>query len=45
MDFNIITPMAVTDAELTASNIPEDDHPVWAEGATYALGDRVISLT
>lgn len=45
MDFNIIAPMAVTDAELTASNIPEDDHPEWAVGTTYAKGDKVISLT
>ena len=45
MDFNIIAPMAVTDTELTASNIPEDDHPEWAAGTTYAKGDLVISLT
>lgn len=43
MDFNIITPMAVTDAELTASNIPEDDHPEWATGTAYGQGDKVIS--
>ncbi|WP_323781927.1 hypothetical protein [Leisingera sp.] len=43
MDFNIISPMAVTDAELTASNIPEDDHPEWDAGTTYAAGDKVIS--
>ncbi len=45
MDFNIIAPMAVTDTELTASNIPEDDHPEWAAGTTYAKGELVISLT
>lgn len=33
MDFNIISPMVVTDTELTASNIPEDDAPEW-DGAT-----------
>lgn len=43
MDFNIIVPMAVTDAELTASNIPEDDHPEWAAPTTYGLGAKVIS--
>lgn len=45
MDFNIITPMAVTDAELTASNIAEDDHPNWSAGATFEQGDKVISTT
>lgn len=43
MDFNIIVPMAVTDAELTASNIPEDDYAEWAAPTNYNLGDKVIS--
>lgn len=43
MDFNVIAPMAVTDAELSGSNIPEDDHAEWDSGTAYALGDRVIS--
>lgn len=43
MDFNIITPMSVTDAELTASNIAEDDHPEWVVESSYGLGDQVIS--
>jgi len=42
-DFLVIRPQAVTDAVLTASNAPEDDHPAWDAEATYALGDRVIS--
>ncbi len=43
MDFNIISPMQVTDVELVASNIAEDDHPDWGAGTTYAAGDKVIS--
>ncbi|OIQ32301.1 MAG: hypothetical protein BM562_05380 [Alphaproteobacteria bacterium MedPE-SWcel] len=43
MDFNIIAPMPVTEAELVASNIAEDDHPVWAAATSYGTGDRVIS--
>ncbi|UWQ29919.1 hypothetical protein [Leisingera sp. M523] len=45
MDFNIISPMPVTDAELVDSNIPEDDYPAWDAGATYAVEDMVISAT
>lgn len=43
MDFNMIAPMPVGDAELVASNIAEEDHPEWAAGTAYAKGDRVIS--
>lgn len=43
MDFNIIAPMAVTDAELVASNIAEDDHVAWGAVENYARGERVIS--
>ena len=39
-----IAPLVVSDANLTSSNIPENDHPQWSSLATYALGDRVISL-
>lgn len=45
MDFNIVSPMAVTEVELVSSNIAEDDHPVWDSQATYSLGSRAISLT
>ena len=44
MDFNIIAPMAVTDTELTASNIPEDDHPVWAAGVWSLPGSERASI-
>ena len=43
MFFNIISPMAVTDAELTASNIPEDDYPEWDGVTTFAASVKVIS--
>jgi len=43
MDFNIIAPMAITEAELVASSIPETDHPQWEAEATYGRGARVIS--
>jgi hypothetical protein len=38
----IIRPTKITDANLTSSSVPETDHPAWASGATYALGDKVI---
>ena len=45
MDFNIIAPMAITEAELLTSNIAEDDHPVWDAATSYDLGEMVISTT
>ncbi|MCZ0963894.1 hypothetical protein [Paracoccus benzoatiresistens] len=38
----IIEPFAVTDAMMTASNVPENDHPAWSVGTTYAAKARVI---
>lgn len=38
----VIRPVIVTGAVLAASSVAEDDHPEWAAGTTYALGDRVI---
>lgn len=40
----LITPIDVTDAKLTASNILEDDYAEWDGATTYAAGDFVISL-
>lgn len=37
----IVRPMPVTDAVLTASNVPETDHTLWASGTTYAQGAKV----
>jgi hypothetical protein len=38
----IVRPLAVTDAMLVSSTVPETDHAAWNSGTTYALGDRVI---
>lgn len=38
----LISPMNVTEAELTASNVLENDYSVWLIATTYASGDRVI---
>lgn len=38
----IIAPLTMTDAQLTSSNVTEDDHAEWAAGTTYPDGDRVI---
>jgi len=38
----ITRPIAITDAVLFESNIPETDHPEWLSGSTYGLGARVI---
>lgn len=32
-------------ATLTASNVLENEYPIWAAGTTYAVGDRVIVLS
>ena len=42
MTASMVVPIKVNDAVLTASNIPEDDYPVWVNGATYTLGARAI---
>ena len=38
----LIRPTTLTDAMLTSSTAPENDHPVWASGTAYALGAKVI---
>jgi len=38
----VVEPITVTDAIITASNIVENDAPVYAGGTTYNLGDEVI---
>ena len=38
----ITVPVAITDAMVTATDVPEADYAAWAGGTTYALGDRVI---
>lgn len=39
---NIIEPVRITPAMLVSSNVPEDDHPAWAAGTSYANAARVI---
>jgi hypothetical protein len=39
----LLQPIAVTDAVLTASSVPETDYAAWAAGTTYAAGARVIA--
>jgi hypothetical protein len=38
----MLLPVAMTDAALASSTVPEADNPVWAAGVTYPLGGRVI---
>lgn len=37
----MIEPITVTPGMLTSSTVPENDHPAWAVGTTYAQGARV----
>ncbi|WP_210526390.1 hypothetical protein [Rubellimicrobium arenae] len=39
----VLQPITVTEAVLTASNIPETDYATWASGTTYAAGARVVA--
>lgn len=39
----VIKSLAVTDATLVATSVPEADHAAYNAGTTYALADRVIS--
>lgn len=38
----ITVPVAITDAMVTTTDVPEADYAAWAGGTTYALGDRCI---
>ena len=40
----MIEPLGVTDATLIATNLTEDDAPIWDVGVTYAVNDPVISI-
>lgn len=42
MTLKVIRPVALTDAMLIDTTVPESEHPTWASGTTYALGDRVM---
>ena len=38
----VIKSVVTTDAILTSSNIPEDEHPVWVSSTSYTALDKVI---
>lgn len=38
----IIEPYPITPAMMVASNVPENDHPAWSVGTTYAAKARVM---
>jgi hypothetical protein len=40
----VITPIAITNSNLTASNVTEDDYPEWDSGTTYDAEDTVIVI-
>lgn len=41
----VIKPETITDAQLIFSSVPENDHPEWLVGPTYAAADRVMVLS
>jgi len=41
----LIEPVALTDAQLVASDVPEDDYQEWVAGTAYAVGDNVMVAT
>ena len=43
--FTFIVPTLITDESLVSTSVSEDDHPVYDEATTYAVGDRVIVKT
>lgn len=40
----LLQPVEITSGLLSASNVPENDHPVWSPTVNYAAGARVIRL-
>lgn len=38
----VVSPLTITDAMLTSSNVAETDYAVWSSATTYALAARVI---
>lgn len=41
----VISPLAITDAILTTSNVPENDYSAWSGATAYVVGNRVILTT
>lgn len=40
----VITPLTITNSNLSSSNVPENDYAEWNSGTTYNLGDTVIVI-
>lgn len=40
---SVIVPNTIGSAQITSSNVPENDYPVWTAGATFASGAFCIS--
>lgn len=40
----LLQPVEITAGLLSASNVPENDHPIWSPTTSYAAGARVIRL-
>jgi hypothetical protein len=38
----LIKPVAIAEAKLISSNVPESEYPAWAAATTYAIGARVL---
>lgn len=45
MTFKFIRPIAIVDAKLTSSSVPETDYAAWNAATNYTIGDRVIRTT
>ena len=41
----LIRPIAITDAMLTSSTVPETDYAAWSGGKAYTVGNRVILVS
>lgn len=41
----LLIPIAIADANLVSSSVPETDHAAWSNATTYSLGQKCISTT
>lgn len=41
----LLIPIAIADANLVSSSVPETDYTAWASGTTYSIGQKCISTT
>lgn len=42
---SVLVPVEITDAVLSSTNVAETDYSAWSNVTTYAVGDRVISVS